>query len=691
MSGLTKLKAMEARSATGRGKQLLLFGVFITLVLIGVVFFAAFQNARSTRIALEEDVRSRQQSQVESRTFAMNSWINQSVDQAKHFANSELIQLFASEVDKMNNIPMLFDTSKSGSADDDDQPSSRLPLMRTQLVEFASYRNFESGRIVNSKGEVYLSTETGLPPLNDTQMALVKKVVSTGKVTFGPVTKNRNGLSLEMYLPVFPPMYEEQGGKPASVIIFSQIIGPVLNSFLQQDMTEKDRWFSLVQRSGDGFQTIMLEGLQIKPVTNLGDLDANLVFTMRQSSISDEIVYSSGMRLSSIDWWVVAEEKASRITNASQEHARTVYILAGLVSLALVLMISATWWWLIGREQSSINAQFKELLVVIENQKKLLDGINNTMDDPISFTDSKGVYRYVNKAFAQVVGREEDEVTGLDTAAVLGFDTAKRLNLSDQHVLMTGEPTQVQDILWLQSKRYIFQITKSPMRDSQTRTPQGVVSVYRDITQLVETQEKSRRVVQQTIDALVGTIEQADPFLGGHSRIMGSIASLMSRQLRLPDPNIATIEAAANLSQIGKMFVPREILLKPGMLTPEEKAEMELHVEHSRQVLKNIEFDLPVVDAIYQLNERLDGKGYPQKLQADQISIDARVLAVANAFAAMARPRVYRPALPVHEVLSILESQKGAYDQEVVAALTAVLETPAGQRVVEEAALTKAV
>jgi HD-GYP domain-containing protein (c-di-GMP phosphodiesterase class II) len=300
------------------------------------------------------------------------------------------------------------------------------------------------------------------------------------------------------------------------------------------------------------------------------------------------------------------------------------------------------------------------------------------------------MYKYVNQAFAAAVGRNVSDVIGLDGPAVFGFDTAKRLNASDQHVLMTGESISITEILWLQSKRYHFQISKTPLRDSGSRTPQGIVSVFRDITQLVETQERSRRMVQQTIDALVRAIEEADPFLGGHSRIMGGLASLMAKQLRLTERDTATIEAAANLSQIGKMFVPRDILLKPGALTAEEKAEMERHVEYARNVLKDIEFDLPVVDAIYQMNERLDGRGYPKGLHGNQISVHAKVLAVANAFTAMAKPRSYRAALPVQEAVSILEKKSDSYDPEIVTALRLVLSTPAGERLVERAAQSKA-
>jgi HD-GYP domain-containing protein (c-di-GMP phosphodiesterase class II) len=89
------------------------------------------------------------------------------------------------------------------------------------------------------------------------------------------------------------------------------------------------------------------------------------------------------------------------------------------------------------------------------------------------------------------------------------------------------------------------------------------------------------------------------------------------------------------------------------------------------------------------MNERLDGSGYPQKLTADQICVDAKVLAVANAFAAMARPRSSRAGMPVEKVLSILEQDNAAYDASIVQALRAVLQTPEGEKLIQLAATSK--
>ena len=97
-------------------------------------------------------------------------------------------------------------------------------------------------------------------------------------------------------------------------------------------------------------------------------------------------------------------------------------------------------------------------------------------------------------------------------------------------------------------------------------------------------------------------------------------------------------------------------------------------------MLRNIEFELPVVDAIYEMNERLDGSGYPRHLTEEEIGMPAKVLAVVNAFTALLRPRSYRSALSAQESLASLRKQGGAYDQRVVDALEELLKTPAGER-----------
>jgi HD-GYP domain-containing protein (c-di-GMP phosphodiesterase class II) len=171
-----------------------------------------------------------------------------------------------------------------------------------------------------------------------------------------------------------------------------------------------------------------------------------------------------------------------------------------------------------------------------------------------------------------------------------------------------------------------------------------------------------------------------DPYLAGHAHLMGRLGIEVARVMNASDVDVATVETAANLSQVGKLFVDRELLFKAETLTLEEKAKMEQHVEHAAKVLEGIDFGLPVYQAVCQMHETLDGKGYPKGLQGDEIALPARILAVVNSFCAMVEPRSYRSARPVGEIMTILESADGAYDQQIVAVLKQVVNSAGGEK-----------
>jgi len=130
--------------------------------------------------------------------------------------------------------------------------------------------------------------------------------------------------------------------------------------------------------------------------------------------------------------------------------------------------------------------------------------------------------------------------------------------------------------------------------------------------------------------------------------------------------------------------VPNEILTKPGKLTDEEMATMEEHVEHAYRILKDIDIEEGVLLAIYQMNERIDGSGYPKKLRYDEIILPARILSVLNVFCAMIRPRAYRGAKEPVQALDILGSESTKFDAAVVDALGNVIKTPAGEKLLEK-------
>ena len=410
------------------------------------------------------------------------------------------------------------------------------------------------------------------------------------------------------------------------------------------------------------------------------DDNGHIAFAARPS-LSDDTrqVYSLGVRIPGPEWWLVQEVDYEDAMRPINDFKRTVYIVAGLGILTAFLVAGLAWWILTGVQSQRIATEFQALASKIEEQKRFIGSINANIDEFITLKDASGKFTYVNDAFAAAAGRPKEELIGMDTAAVFGFDTAKRLESIDEVVIREKRKETISEPIFLRSQRHQFQISKSPYCDAYGHCV-GVVEVYRDITEFVAAQEKNKRLIKSAMEALGSTIEAADPYLGGHTKLLAGLSVEVAKAMRLSEMDIAEIETAANLSQIGKMFVPNEILTKPGKLTDEEMATMEEHVEHAYRILKDIDIAEGVLMAIYQMNERLDGSGYPKKIKEGEIIMLARILSVLNVFCAMIRPRSYRGAKEPQQALDILGGESAKFDAEVVAALADVIRTPSGER-----------
>ncbi|REJ35415.1 MAG: hypothetical protein DIU83_01320 [Bacillota bacterium] len=178
------------------------------------------------------------------------------------------------------------------------------------------------------------------------------------------------------------------------------------------------------------------------------------------------------------------------------------------------------------------------------------------------------------------------------------------------------------------------------------------------------------RVNEQTIRAFVQAIDAKDSYTAQHSTKVAEYAVAIARELKLPPERVERIRWAALLHDVGKLAVPEHILNKPDKLTPEEFRVIQQHPVESAKIVALVEQYLPLLDAVRYHHERMDGKGYPDGLRAEEIPLDARILAVADAFDAMTSDRAYRPRLPLEEALRRLQEGKGTqWDPRIVDAL----------------------
>jgi hypothetical protein len=178
------------------------------------------------------------------------------------------------------------------------------------------------------------------------------------------------------------------------------------------------------------------------------------------------------------------------------------------------------------------------------------------------------------------------------------------------------------------------------------------------------------KLLGQTMDALIRVVEARDPHLAGHHARVARMAVAVGNATQMGVGERATLYYAAQLSAVGRLLVPRDVLAKRGAYTAAERKNLESHINQAMTILGGLEFDLPVVNVISQMYERIDGSGHPHGLRGYQINRMAKVLGTVDAFAALTSDRPYRKALSKPEALKAM--QNGQFDEVLLTTLKAV-------------------
>ncbi len=163
----------------------------------------------------------------------------------------------------------------------------------------------------------------------------------------------------------------------------------------------------------------------------------------------------------------------------------------------------------------------------------------------------------------------------------------------------------------------------------------------------------------RTVQALVAAVEAKDPYTRWHSTNVAKYAVAIARDMGMSPSHLEEIHIASILHDVGKIGISERIISKPDRLSRDEFEIMKDHPAHGVRILDPIGFSVVIIDAIFQHHERYDGKGYPQGLRGDSISLPARILSVADTIDAMLSERPYRGIITGEEVLKELERESG--------------------------------
>ena len=168
-----------------------------------------------------------------------------------------------------------------------------------------------------------------------------------------------------------------------------------------------------------------------------------------------------------------------------------------------------------------------------------------------------------------------------------------------------------------------------------------------------------KKAYLDSVKVLVEAIDAKDPYTRGHSDRVRRMSLEIASQLGFTEERLEILEYGALLHDIGKIGIKDEILRKPGALSPEEHQAIQEHPLIGVKILEGVEFFKDKIPMIRNHHEHFDGKGYPDGLAGEAIPLEARIIAVPDAFDAMASLRPHRGIMPLEDILLELEKYKG--------------------------------
>lgn len=193
--------------------------------------------------------------------------------------------------------------------------------------------------------------------------------------------------------------------------------------------------------------------------------------------------------------------------------------------------------------------------------------------------------------------------------------------------------------------------------------------------ELLRIHEELQEAEVATMAVLIKTEEAKDVYTRGHSEIVKKVSLAIAQEMKLDEETMKVIARAAILHDIGKIELSENLLNKKEPITDSERELFKKHPDNAIKILEPLKFLLKEKDVILQHHEHYDGKGYPKGLKGEEICLEAKIIAVADAFDAMNSKRAYRQALSINAITAELQKCRGTqFSSEVVDIFLALLE-----------------
>jgi HD-GYP domain-containing protein (c-di-GMP phosphodiesterase class II) len=615
---------------------------------------------------------------AESQKRSIENWLNAQAKYLKDLAENPLMQIYLTLDDESEDKLSETQRGQLGHLRNLVAATAARAGVFTPVQPISANQTESSNDgigVFDADGRLLLSTRNFPQPDENIDFA-IRTAKSRAQVVFHGIYKAAgNQPRLAIAVPVGAVQATRESSVPTGFVV--AIINPEhsLYGLLEQ------HWLTTVSDEsilvgGDSNSTTFLSpltgGYQLfHQVPSASDrLAANFArfstggFASRLDYRGSEVLVTA-RRIDDTGWTLLQKIDESEALRESNEHQGFVLTVFLLVVFFVAVSFIAIW-----RHATSI--RLEKITARLEAGTALLNSVGDNIRDPVFLLGTDEKIIFINAALSECISIPQTEIVGRSLHHIFSMETAASLLGLRRASVGEDIRNQVMQLL-IADTEHTYHVSIVSLKSGEYRD--SLLFVLHDITSLKQAQDRHNRLMEGIISTLVRATDMHDPHCAHHSERTREVAIAIADALDLAQPRVSALAMASLLANIGKLYLPREILTKMEPLTEDEERMLRKHSLYSVEILQNLEFDGPVVDIIAQKHEHLDGSGYPKGLIRDTIMLEAKILAVANAFVAMSSARAYRPGMPVDEVLDVLLSMAdGKYDRQVIAALFHIAE-----------------
>lgn len=656
--------------------------MLVVLLVAGAIAIYLFVSREQQRTLREWEIRLGLL--ADSRAEAVERWLAGRYRPLEELANNASLQLYLSQ---------LLAAAHQEEAVRSPEPA-QLAYLRNLITATAQRAGFLDGApdvaanlpagrhrgiaLLDSEGRLITGTRL-LPPLGGAHRDAARQAVQRGQRQLVDLYASEDDVPL---LGFAVPVSMVQGASPAGsagVILalepaadglYPLLLGPRL-------LGDQDETLLLRRENGDvRYLSPLLEGSPLKrhlPLSKADLAGSQALTETGQFLVARDYrgrrVLATSRPIPDTPWVLVQKTDAAAALADSRQRGRFL-----LVTFSLLLILGATALVAAWRHGRGMEAQrqadiLRQQAAQLRDQARLLHGITDHIDAYTALLDAEGQVVFANRPFAATLGLLPADLAGKTLRRLLGPETAAPLERLIEAARRDERLQSATPSLRITDTSRTYQARLLPMAAVE-ELPARFLLVLHDITELKQAEERRAQQLRSLVATLMHVVDLHDPHSGHHTERLVEVANAVGETLGLSPPDAQVLDMAASLANLGKIFVPREILTKVEPLTEAEQDLVRRHVQYGVDILSDLEFEGPVLLTIAQKQEHLDGSGYPKGLQGDEILLTARILAVANAFVALVSARAYRRGLSVEQALDRLMAEADrTFDRRVVAAL----------------------